>query len=170
MFFSSFQQHLAVILFPVGSRTVAAEVAQIIKPSLQKTKKWRINAFLNADYAITDILPDWIFAATLWTIISGHVWKSALIQPVSVVQPAHLPMTKNNQGSDILSGVIKISKAWLFKMLKFGCLNLCHLSGISKLVILLSYDTYFCTLLDLVSNFEYRWRHFRDFTTELKHS
>ena len=26
-----------------------------------------------------------------------------------------------------------------------------------------------CTLLDLVSNFEYRWRHFRDFTTELKH-
>ena len=27
-----------------------------------------------------------------------------------------------------------------------------------------------CTLLDLVSNFEYRWRHFHDFTTELKHS
>ena len=55
----------------MGSRTVAPEVAQIIQPSLQKTKKWRINAFLNADYAITDILPDWIFAATLWIIISG---------------------------------------------------------------------------------------------------
>ena len=35
-------------------------------------------------------------------------------------------------------------------------------------LILLSYDTYFCTLLDLVANFEYRWRHFRDFTTDLK--
>ena len=69
IFFSLFQQHLAVILFPERSRTVAAEAAQIIKPSPQKIRKWRINAFLNADYAITDILPDWIYAATLWIII-----------------------------------------------------------------------------------------------------